>query len=325
MQQFILPDYLDGTKSSKNFHLQSIAMCSRLIDYMQIVDEVKVAIDFGKENPYVNGIPLREFLPFVNQDESMKIFLRTYKAYADRDSGNYLVTKNLSKALSETKLDIKCSFLPKEFTAFLDIKDLYDHDGDHIQGVFIDITQDPIPAVYLACIGLNEELDIYTVSHLNVPLEQDKSLSEVITKHKEVSSVLTDEQVKKIKDGEILDVIGNMKKEETQADYHQHLHTIFNTILYITHGSENFVVEQNEFSKKVSKQSTQRKIYTPKKFVVLGKNFSLPKEYTCGEVGVSGHWRWQPYGPQRSLIKHIYIKPHTRNYNKQEESSCPTL
>lgn len=42
------------------------------------------------------------------------------------------------------------------------------------------------------------------------------------------------------------------------------------------------------------------------------------RQYTCGEVGVASHMRWQPCGKERSEVKLIWVKEHTRNYNKSE-------
>ncbi|MDB4330455.1 hypothetical protein N9948_01905 [bacterium] len=320
MQQFLLPDYLDRTKVPKDDNLASISLCCALTDYMKIIDENQINIDLGYADPKIDGISLKNLLPYVAKDESLKVFLRTFKAYKENPTKNFIFTKNLSKALEETKLDIKCKFLPKEFTAFLDVKEMYDQDGDHVKGVFVHITQDPLPMMFLGCLCYSSEYKVHTISHLNIPItEPDQPLAEIVKSYDEISSEVDEETIEKLKKGEYVDILNKLDKKVEQAKYHKHLHTIFNCILYIHYSPELCVAQENDFSTKKSKRETQKKIFTPKKFFIMGKDFSFPKEYTCGEVGVSGHMRWQPHGPERSLLKHIYIKPHTRNYNKQEE------
>jgi hypothetical protein len=84
-------------------------------------------------------------------------------------------------------------------------------------------------------------------------------------------------------------------------------------IIYITHSNNDLTEEINDFAKKKSKRVAQEKIYTQKPYIFVGRNFEVPRSVITGEVSVKGHWRWQPHGPQRAFIKHIYIEPHVRN------------
>lgn len=321
MQNFILPDYLDGSKNSKNFNLNTISQLCQITNYMRIINETTVKIEFGDTIPTIEGVPMSEFVSLINKDESLLVFLRSYKGYLESDSKNYLVEKNLTKALLDTKLDLKVKYLPKKFSAFIDFKNLIDQDGDEIQGVFVDIREIPKPNFYMGYLALNKDLNSYTIGHLNIPLyDLEENIETIIKRHKEVHQVLSEEDYLKIKKGQEVEGLKSIKKVYNEANYYNHIKAIFNTILYINNTPELCQEEENIFSDKKSKRETQEKIYTHKKFIKLGKGFELPREYTCGTVGVRGHFRWQPHGPERSLIKHIYIKPHTRNYslNKNE-------
>jgi hypothetical protein len=318
LQPSILPDYLDRSKKSKNDYLNIISINSQLVKYATVVDRVSMDINLGPENPVFDGVSLRQVLPLLSGDESFKIYMKAYKGYLDNKGNNYIVSNSLREALLNTKLDIKCSFLPKNFSAYIQTNNLFDQEGEEIKGVFVDITDKYGPSFYMGFITFNREMKTYSVGHLNIPLEdKDKSIKEIVETYKTVYRGLTPEVYEKLYGN----IKGFQKQEDglafsTKTKYHDYLHIIFNVILYIHYHNEPFEIKTNNFSSKTSKYVAQTKIYTTKPYILLGENFRKPKEYTCGEVGVSGHFRWQPYGPSKSLLKHIYIKPHTRNYNK---------
>lgn len=321
MREFILPDYLDRTKISKNESIDAISRICGITKYMRIINETLVKIEFGDKIPEIDGVPLTSFVELISRDESLSIFLRSYKGYLENKGKNYIIEKNLTEALIDTKLDLKVKYLPKNFTAFFDFKNLEDHDGDIIKGVFVDIIETSTHNLCMGFLALNKELNTYTISHLNIPLEDgEESIEKVIKKHKEIVQTISDEDMEKIKNGEFVSNLKSVKKVIEEANYHKHIKAVFNAILYIINSSELLIEEENIFSNKRNKSDGQKKIFTQKKFIVLGKNFSLPREYTCGQVGVKGHFRWQPYGPERSFIKHIYIMPHTRNYSLEKKN-----
>lgn len=317
MQNFILPDFLDGTKIPKNKNLEAISKICNITKYMKILNDTLIKIDFGDHVPYIEGVPASDFVEIINKDESLLVFLRAYKEYLEKDSKNFIFEKDLVKALIDTNLDVKVKYLPKNFTAFIDLKNLRDQDGDLIQGIFVDIRTKPTPYLCLGFLALKEELQAYTISHLNIPLENDEdSIEKIIKNYKEVINSFSEEDFEKLKSGEAVSNLNSIKKVLDEANYHSHIKAIFNALIYIN--NTEYKIEKNIFANKKSKKETQEKIYTKKDFIIFGKDFSLPKEYTCGTVGVSGHFRWQPYGPNRSLLKHIFIKPHTRNYGTND-------
>jgi hypothetical protein len=313
MQNFILPDFLDGTKIPKNQNLEAISKICSITSYMKIINDTLIKIDFGDHIPFIDGIPASDFVEIINKDESLLVFLRAYKEYLEKDSKNFIFEKNLVKALVGTNLDVKVKYLPKNFTAFIDLKNLRDQDGDIIQGVFVDIRNKPTSYLCLGFLALKEELKAYTISHLNIPLGDDEdSIEKIIKNHKEIIHSFSEEDFEKLKSGEKVSNLNSIKKVLDEATYHDHIKAIFNALIYVN--NTEFKIERNNFSSKKSKKEAQEKIYTKKDFIIFGRDYSLPKEFTCGVVGVSGHFRWQPYGPNRSLLKHIFIKPHTRNY-----------
>lgn len=321
MQPFIIPDYLDGSKEPKEDNLRNLSRYCGLSKYIKSRRAGEMVVEFPSyPEPIVDGINLKDLMPIVSQDESMKVFLRAYKAYQEKPNKNIIIHKELVKALSETKLDIKSKYLPKEFTAFLDLKDLKDNDGDEVKGIFVDIAQEEEWMLYLGIVTYcNSPHPHLAVSHLNIPLDDsDKPISEIVAGYKHIYSTVHPDVFDRYKGGDHQNM-GGLYQLIFEGGYHKFIHAILNAILYIHHSPEQCIEIQNEFATKKSKLEAQKKIYTSKKFIVLGQNFSFPKEYSCGEVSVSGHFRWQPYGPGWSLMKHIYIKPHSRNYGSGKE------
>jgi hypothetical protein len=321
MQELILPDYLDGTRIARdNIHLYNLYLCSHLIKYMNLISDTTIEVKFNEPKiPQVDGINLPDLLPILNHDESLKVFLRAYKGYKENiNSKNYIFTKDLSDSLVKTRLDVKSKFLPKKFSGFILMRGLKDNDGEDIKGFFVDIKSEPNHFLYLGYVGYSEEYRGYTISHLNIPLENpEKPLKDIISQHDHIYRGVPKNIISKL-DSNFESFDNIFEKTVKQGRYYDHFHAILNAIIYISSEQESLEENSNIFSNKKSKKVTQQKIYTPKKFYILGKNFSFPKEYTCGEVHVSGFWRWQPHGPQRSLLKRIFIAPHKRNYNKKE-------
>jgi len=309
-QQILIPDILDGTIPVKREDLKSFAHMCRLHKYLEVVSPTQLYVNHDLMGSEVvkDGFDVRKLIPLLNYDSSMKVFLRAYKGYVDKKGGNYLFNKNLTVALANTRLDLKVKYLPKNFTGFFHLPNLRDNEGDIIKGVFIDINDDFGNNLYLGILVENSNKSLL-VAHLNVPLEDKEiTVEELIKKHEFVALYASNE--KEARDG--LEP-PKFRKTTEQAEYSSHHATIFNAILYI-HNSENLLEKINEFSPKKSKREGQKKVLTQKSFYLVGENFELPKVYTCGEVKVSGHFRWQPYGKGKERKKLIFIDPYKKNY-----------
>lgn len=50
---------------------------------------------------------------------------------------------------------------------------------------------------------------------------------------------------------------------------------------------------------------------------LVGFGWKKPRVYQVGETTVTGHPRWQPYGPRKEKVKLIWIEPHIRHYKKE--------
>jgi hypothetical protein len=52
---------------------------------------------------------------------------------------------------------------------------------------------------------------------------------------------------------------------------------------------------------------------------LVGYNWKKATIYSVDSTTVSGHFRWQPYGKELSMVKLIWIDAHTRTYNNENE------
>ena len=91
---------------------------------------------------------------------------------------------------------------------------------------------------------------------------------------------------------------------------------MLNLVLY-ANSQEDLIAKYNEFSPK-EKDKKYAEGYTKNGFYPLDleHEYKILRNKFAHIVGVSGHFRWQPYGMGRSKIKLIFINPHEREYNK---------
>lgn len=309
MQENILPDYLDGSATTKNEYLKVFKSICRYIQYIKPISPTQMSFDF--KNCFNEEIAPEEMLSILDYDASLKVFLRSYYEYRTRPHHNYVFSKEIVNAFADTKLDIKGNYLPKDFTAFMDVRGLKDQDGDDIKGVFVRIDKEVITLGMLTLSSCNKKS--YSVSHFHILVPTgDQTVEDIICQlnYTEVGTNLKNKSVSEITS--ILDSGASLEISKEKAKYHNHIHVILNCILYVTH-SEGLKEELNSFSTKKSKREGEIKNHTQKPYIFVGRDFKVPRVYSDEEINVRGHWRWQPHGPGWSLLKHIYIDPYLKN------------
>lgn len=292
MQTMILPDYLDGTKKSKKEVLQRLKEVCNVHDCIELVGIEQIGLT--KDVPYNIQFLLRH-------DNALLTFLRAYSGYMKSDQKNYIVSKNLSAAFKKTKLDVDPKYLPETFQGYIEIPDLVDVDGCDIKGFFIDMNHEFGKHVF-SCgyLVYDHSIHDYAPAHINIEIKPNRPVSESLLSYPYTVQNYDEDS-------------GSLITKEFESEYLPYMGVLFNTLVYI-HNSEDVTYRLNQFSKKKSKANGQKNRYTSKHWHEVGANLVLPREFTVDSTIVSGHFRWQPYGPQRSLIKHIYIQPHTRTY-----------
>lgn len=308
MQEIILPDMLDGSVPIKN---ETLLMIKYICDYAKYITPHSVNSIHIQQPSEKEEIQFDDLLSILNRDESLKIFLRSYYEYKTHSHKNYVVAKTLTHAFSQTKIDIKGKYLPKDFTAYFEIRGLKDNDGEEIKGVFTRIANN---SLVVGILTYNPISTGYSVSHFNSDLPKDEE--SIADKIKSFPYIEIGANLKNKTKSEVIDLIREGSTPEIKEfvpEYHNYIHVIFNCILYVTHCSE-LKDEINTFSTKRSKREWELKQYTKKSYTFVGRNFQVPKSYSAEDILVRGHWRWQPHGPERSLLKHIFIDPYLKNY-----------
>lgn len=89
-------------------------------------------------------------------------------------------------------------------------------------------------------------------------------------------------------------------------------------VLYIKSGEPDLVKEVFDFESKKPK-NFQKKVKKQSPFTIVNVGYNYHKQhFHTASTQVRTHPRWQPYGPQRSRIKLIWVKEHTRTYKSEK-------
>jgi len=297
LQKMDMLDYLLGKKESKRFpQLSLLGQGLRaLTTYTREEDSDSLKIyALNKTDPDYEIMESLKNLLF-----SDKIFNSFYKAffkyYTQKNSFNYILSKPLCRALAETKTDILCSHIPKNFSGYLEMPNLIDSDGEEILGIFFNTNnykddQSQITLGYLCHCKIQKQP---ITSMVNTHYKDTELLKDVLKKH-----VYTEIGV-------------NGKHAERPGELTKHIAAIVNALIYIKNTNDVLTSEINQFSGSKKAIQRQKNIYTELPYLYVGRGFYLPKTFTTEHV-VSGHFKWQRHGVGLSLIKHIYVEPYLR-------------
>jgi hypothetical protein len=90
-------------------------------------------------------------------------------------------------------------------------------------------------------------------------------------------------------------------------------------LLYIHTGDPDLQPEAKRYPCATNKEKYLRHIENHCPFTVhtIGYSFHERHRHIDSTV-VTGHFRWQPYGPKLSKVKLIWIDEHSRNYKKED-------
>jgi hypothetical protein len=116
--------------------------------------------------------------------------------------------------------------------------------------------------------------------------------------------------------------IVSTRKEEFVEEILKVQKLILDIVLYIAFGSEDIVKQDNEY--RISRERPAVPKHLKHKFefnsIMVGFNYKKQFKFHVDGCTVSGHFRWQPHGPERSKLKLIYIHPFEKQFNKQGET-----
>lgn len=294
MQHILLPDYFKNDIKCKYENVDEFAYVFKLINSPEF------GMSLGRDSLIFKENYLPKFVEDIIESlpSTVLALMCMIKNYIDNNGTNYVVSENLSVALSDSKLDLKHSYFPEKFNDFIYIPNfkLKKSDGEYLTviGTFVSI-----------------EEDIFQASMVWDPKDSGQvGLASLIFR------INRKELHKKIPTK--FEYLDGKKGTNDHSDLESCADVIYrqllNAITYISNTNEPLNEEINKFPSKASKQIAQKKIYTSLPFIRVGVNFNLPKQYSVDHSVVSGHYRWQPYGEGREQVKLIYIDPHFRHY-----------
>lgn len=234
---------------------------------------------------------------FELKDEGFCNMISAMSLYQNHSAKNYIFSEALVRILKRTKTDLSLKYLPESFYGFFDIPGLVDIEGKVIDGVFVNIHKG-----VLQFSGLVKEVhgkdSYFSQWYFQFPLDRNKTLSEVVGDSFFVS--------------ETSPGVSEMLPLSDEKETHQ---LIANALAYVCNVPLGLELGKNEFKGGWKKIEAQKKNFTQQDFIFVGKDYE-GRVFSIDSTAVSGHYRWQPHGPERSLVKLIFIEPHERNYKK---------
>jgi len=298
MQKLDILDLMMGIKSSKKHNnlvelgkiMRDLADCSSL-------EFEKFRIDIPANHPRAESMgSIRQLL---HQDKIMLGFYKSFYHYNKSDDiNNYIITKPLASALSLTKTDIRCSYIPKNINGYLEIPELYDSDGEKILGIFFHTGE--IQGESELTIGymvFDKAKGTFIPCMLNVAYKDTDLLKDVISKFP------------------FTEICTPKLTVEHPAVLNNYMATIINALIYIHNTNAELAEELNCFTGSRKAQERQRGIYTPHPYIVVGRNYKMPRA-EASEHMVSGHFKWVRFGVGHSYVRHQYVAPYHRGQKR---------
>lgn len=290
LQPILIPDIMMGKVKSKMAGSDEISkIANMLAPYASRVDSGQMKIEIDRKAYNSNPDQYRAAIEICTRDPATSILVDVYKNYL-ANPRNYIITKGLTDALRRTSMDVKTSIIPPSFCGYLEIPNLVDRDGDKITGCYIVSKNN---SVYCLCFSDR----MRAMPHFHFNLNEAETLNELNKMYKYTNMLAN----------------GKMVKEDVGVLDYQAI--ILNCIIYITSNDADLVDRVNNFSLKKSKNETQRKIFSPSNFTVVGgnTNYEIIRKGLPNNIEVSSHFRWQRIGPKLQQHKLVFIKNYIKN------------
>jgi hypothetical protein len=256
---------------------------------------------YDGSNQFLNQYSQRALRTLIS-DPGVNTFLCNYKRWEENNRNTWFITGNTLEVLQNTKAKVNLSYLAniKNKSGYFEIK----------TNKLLDPTKEPIKSVMYyqeeyegqTSILISYITEGNALGYLNFVYDQNgkQTIQETIEDYDfEMTGFnphLSATQV-------LLEDVDNLPFATL----------IINLILAVNYTEQE--EQQNIFSNKLSTKAVQLKTMTQLKYRKV--DLELPSEYTSAEISVRGHFRWQPYGEERKLIKLIFISPFTRQIQKK--------
>ena len=317
MVPILLPDLLDGSKIKTEYIPQAV-MCeiSRVLTpEIREIDHNKIMYHItgdGKQNEIIKVTTtiaekyqldyssvlevVGHYRKMMTNDSIAACFYHVYNKYLENKGKNYIITKSLSDALVKTKMTLKGKHIPTGISGYLEFRDknIVDNDGEKIDGGFFrTFVMRGEQAIYFSYVTKGK-----TIGSIQIYAPKNEFINNYVKKFNY-----------NIHDGEKEIKVGKMKYEDFE-------HVIVSSIIYIGNECEELKEQINHFSIKNGKRKTEAKIFTKKPYVLVGKNFKVPKVYNVDSTMRIGHFKWVWVGPMKANLELRWWREHAMNFNK---------
>lgn len=297
-------------KSTKDIVYSTLGVLSRnMIRTESLAGSARgVSYKLNTENVFSEGLDssqlqmLSMLAAQMEGDRTMVQFAVELSYYAKGEHKNFVPSSRLLEVMSKINVDLPVEHLFKEINLYFEL------DGrvkDPVDGKPLDFlicsTHKRLPSDEHYHLGVSTIDSFQCPRTYYIELLPGKTFKQVIS---EIGASVT-------RIGEV-----DLKGSSLDASEDPLLKLAVNLILYVSNPNEQFTEEMNKFSTKKSKREVEKSLYTSKPFIRIGFEAEFLKLITEEKVNVSDHFRWQPHGAGRSLIKLILIKGFTRNYKR---------
>jgi hypothetical protein len=319
-KKLFLEHVIEGTTSEGTKTLE--IMC-KMMDFFQLMidkdnDGYGLSISNSDMLKEVDGVPVEPILEHMNKDRILRGSLTMLKSYlSDGQYKNYVLTRPLTDCLKRTKLTPQSKFLPEDMKAYIEVPDLVDDDGEEIKCVLIISS---LKFLNITAVTYNGELKGHNFHYHRIPLgDRTSTLDELVTGldredyGKELLGKTREEAMKIVMSSEPTTTVTE------QVGIESWVRVVVNAVLYINHNPE-LKEEINTFSTRRSKREWEKRQYTARPFILVGRNFEVTRVLTNMDISVRSHPKWQHYGPKNAHLKLIVRDGYTYKRKGTEDA-----
>lgn len=225
-----------------------------------------------------------------------------FRRYLEEKFTNYVPSTPLLSVLKSIDVDMKASYLKDGTSGYFELSHANIYPPSHwspnkITGCLFTVTEKSL------LIALTFDKDIAPTSFF-VPLYKEENLSEALMKFQF-------KKLSRVDGGQVIQEEQDISQNDIDG-----LKLFFNLLIYVTNPNEEFVAQFNKFSPNNRIAQIEKNEYTTQAYVPMGIDAEFLRLVTTDSFDVRGHWRWQACGPEHSLRRLTFIKPHTRNMSK---------
>jgi len=261
--------------------------------------------------------PMDAQLTIKHLMEDVKHDLYTYGTYIRDHKQNYRISKEFSEALADASLDVSCKYIPNkdisyniQFHKDIVLKSMFGEKDIAYRNCYVAIEE---------CSSERDKLKGY-LKRVMLVFPIYRHGQEYSSTYDFINLVFKDENQKvseAIKESAEL-----LESQTLSEDGAGVIKYITNIILYLNSGDPDLRDLKKpkipKETKNIQKFRRKNRFKSLLDITEVGFNYMKGIQYRVSATAVRGHFRWQPFGPQREQVKLIWIEEHARNFKSKE-------